>query len=178
MAAEQDLKLDDSPVGEEKKGGKKKLIIIILLVIILVAGAVGGTLFFLMGGDEDEAVSEDGEAVAEEVVEEPLGPAMYVILKPEFVISFQVGPRQRYLQLSLQVMTRQQTVVDTLSLHEPMIRNDIIRIISEQDFEKLRTAEGRRALQLALTEHLEMLVQRESGTGGVEAVLFTNYVMQ
>ncbi|ASP40583.1 flagellar protein [Bacterioplanes sanyensis] len=178
MAAEQDLKLDDEPSNAEGgKGGKKKLILIILIGLIVVGAAVGATLFFLMGSDDDAADADTGE-VAEEVVEEPKGPAQYVILKPEFVISFQVGPRQRYLQLSLQVMTREQVVVDTLALHEPMIRNDIIRIISEQEFDTLRTAEGRRSLQLALTEHLDMLMEREGGVGGVEAVLFTNYVMQ
>ncbi len=178
MAAEQDLKLDDDTAAEGgKKGGKKKLILIILLALVLVGAAVGATLFFLMSGEDDTAEG-DIEAEVAEQVEETKAPAQYVILKPEFVISFQVGPRQRFLQLSLQVMTRKQDVVDTLNMHEPMIRNDIIRIITEQDFDTLRTAEGRRALQKELTEHLDMLVQREGSEGGVEAVLFTNYVMQ
>ncbi|GGY39694.1 hypothetical protein GCM10011297_11140 [Bacterioplanes sanyensis] len=176
MAAEQDLKLDDDQAADgESKGSKKKLLLIILLGLVLVGAAVAGTLFLLLSGDED--VSDSDTEVAEQI-EEPKAPAQYVILKPEFVISFQVGPRQRFLQLSLQVMTRKSEVVDTLNMHEPMIRNDIIRIISEQDFDTLRTAEGRRALQKQLTEHLDMLVQREGSESGVEAVLFTNYVMQ
>jgi len=177
MAAEQDLKLDGAT--EEAGGaggGKKKLILIIVGVLLLVAIAVGATWFFLSAAD---AGSETSETVAEEsVAEEPEGPAQYVVLKPEFVVSFQVGPRQRFLQVSIEVMTRKQEIVDALTLHEPMIRNDVIRIIGEQEFDQLRTAEGRVALQKKLQQHLDGAMQREAGSEGVEAVLFTNFVMQ
>jgi len=175
MAAEQDLKLDN---GEEEapKSGKKKLIIIIIIAVVILAGAGAAAAFFLLGGEEDAEGAE--EEVVEEVVEEPPIPAQYVVLKPEFVISFQVGPRQRFLQLNIEVMTRKQSVVDALTLHEPMVRNDIIRIVGEQNFDHLRTAEGRVQLQELLFKHLSQLIQRETGTDGVEAVLFTDFVMQ
>ena len=179
MAAEQDLKLDGGgDAGETPSGGgKKKLIIIIVAVLLLIGAAVGATLFFLSGDDESEAGEEGGEA-ADEVVEEPDIPAQYIILKPEFVVSFQVGTRQRFLQANIEVMTRKQTVADALSLHEPMIRSNIIRILGEQNFKALRTPEGRMALQDQLTQHVNQLIKRESGVEGVEAVLFTDFVMQ
>ena len=178
MAAEQDLKLDggnatgEAPAG----GGKKKLILIIVGVVLLIAAAVGATLFLVSG---DESSTDEASTDAAEVVEEePLLPAQYVILKPEFVVSFQVGSRQRFLQVSIDVMTRKQAVVDALTLHEPMIRNDIIRVIGEQNFDRLRTAEGRVELQDLLLQQIRQIVQRESGIEGVEALLFTNFVMQ
>jgi len=181
MAAEQDLKLDGGGNGGDAAapagGGKKKLIIIILAILLIVAAAVGATLFFLSGDDSEEEAAEEGEAAAE-IVEEPGIPAQYVILKPEFVISFQTPSRQRFLQVSIEVMTRSQTVVDALNFHEPMIRSNIIRIIGEQNFDALRTPEGRIALQDQLTEHVNQLIKRESGVDGVEAVLFTDFVMQ
>ena len=133
---------------------------------------------FLLGGEE-EAEGEEGAAEAvPEVVEEPPIPAQYVVLKPEFVISFQVGTRQRFVQASIEIMTRHQSVVDAMELHEPMIRNEVIRIISAQNFEALRTAEGRVALQEELKTSLTNMMKREAGTDDVEAVLFTNFVMQ
>lgn len=174
MAAEQDLTLDDENGNTPPQGSggkKKKLIILIIGALLLVAVAIGAT-WFLLSGDSDES--------AEEVVEaEPvLLPIQYVILKPEFVVSFQVGTRQRFLQVSLEVMTRAPHVKTVLEMHDPMIRNDIIRIMTQQPFDALRTAEGRVALQQALTAHLDQVVAREHGEGGVEAVLFTNFVMQ
>lgn len=175
MAAEQDLTLDDGngadtpPAG----GGKKKIILLIVGALLLVAVAVGVTFWLmkdqLVGGAEDEPVAEAAPVVL---------PVQYVIMKPEFVVSFQVGPRQRFLQLTLEVMTRQPAVVEALRLHDPLLRNEVIRIISEQDFNHLRTAEGRVELQQRLLEHIASLVKRESGAEGVEAVLFTNLVMQ
>ena len=177
MAAEQDLKLEGGAAPEEPpKSGKKKLILIIVLVLIILGAGGGAAAFFLLGG-EDEAAAE-GELATEVVEEAPAEPAQYVILKPEFVISFQVGTRQRFLQVSTEIMTRHQSVADALALHEPMIRNEVIRIISAQPFEELRTAPGRLALQQTLKTELAQIMSREAGSDDVEAVLFTNFVMQ
>ncbi|MCH2041592.1 MAG: flagellar basal body-associated FliL family protein [Saccharospirillaceae bacterium] len=180
MAAEQDLKLDGAGQEEASSGGgKKKFILIIVAVVLLIGLAVGTTVFLMISGDGEAEVEALEDAVVEEVItEEPESPAQYVVLKPEFVVSFQVGTRQRFLQASIEVMTRQQAIVDALTLHEPMIRNDIIRIMGEQDFKQLRTAEGRVAMQNQLLKHLKDIMKREADTDGVEAVLFTNLVMQ
>lgn len=175
MAKEQDLKLEGEGAEEEKSGGGKKKLIIILLLVLIVLGGGGAAAFFLLGGDDEEVTDEE---VVEEVIEEPEIPAQYIKLKPEFVISFQVGTRQRFVQTSIEVMTRQQSIVDALELHEPMVRNDVIRIISSQDFTALRTSEGRLALQELLKASLVEIMQTEAGSDGIEAVLFTNFVMQ
>ncbi|WP_301378897.1 MULTISPECIES: flagellar basal body-associated FliL family protein [Thalassolituus] len=176
MAKEQDLKLEGQEGEEEQSGGgKKKLIIIIAIVLIVLLAGGGAAAFFLLGGEEEEVTDEE---VVEEVVEEPELVAVYVKLKPEFVISFQVGTRQRYVQASIEIMTRQQSIVDALELHEPMVRNEVINIVSRQEFAKLRTAEGRVALQNALKSAITEMMEREAGSDGVEAVLFTNFVMQ
>lgn len=170
MAKEQELKLDATNEAPEKSG-KKKLIIIIVLALLVLGGGGAAAWFFLLSGDADE------DAV-EKVVEEPKLPAQYVKLKPEFVVSFQTGTRQRFLQVSIEVMTRHQSVVDGLALHEPMIRNDVINIISKENFEELRTADARIALQEKLRKHIADVMTREVESDDIEAVLFTNLVMQ
>lgn len=172
--------------GEEGEGGggKKKIIIIAIAVLLLLLIGGGAAAFFLLGGEEEAVEGEEGEVIEEvveeeeEVVEELPIPAQYIALDPEFVISFQVGSRQRFLQVSIEVMTRQQTVVDAMTLHAPMVRNEIIRIISEKQFAALRTPEGRESLRSELLEEVSAIMKREAGNEGVEAVLFTNYVMQ
>ena len=117
MAAEQDLKLEGGAAPEEPpKSGKKKLILIIVLVLIILGAGGGAAAFFLLGGED--AAAAEGELATEVVEEAPAEPAQYVILKPEFVISFQVGTRQRFLQVSIEIMTRHQSVADALALHE------------------------------------------------------------
>jgi flagellar FliL protein len=171
MAAEQDLKLDPDN-AEEKSGGKKKLIIIVVSVILLIVIGVGATIF-LMSDDSD---SDEGEVV--EVVEEIILPAQYIKMKPRFIVNFNVGTRQRFLQTSIEIMTRSQHVIDTIELHNPMLRNTIIRILSDQDFKNLRTQEGRAALKALLKEQLVAVMKAEADVEGIEAVLFTDFVMQ
>jgi flagellar FliL protein len=170
MADEQDLKLE----GTEEKKGKGKLIVIIVVALVLVAGAVGVTLFLISGDAGGGSEKADEAAPAASVS----APAQYVKLKPEFVVSFQVGPRQRFLQLYIEVMSRDDLVVAGLEEHSPRIRSDVIRVISEQDFESLRTAEGRKALQEAIAMVIKQVLREEVGSDAVEQVLFTNYVMQ
>lgn len=178
MAGEQDLKLDGAGEEEESGGGKKKLIIIIVAVLLLVAISVGATIF-LMGGMSDDSAA-DGAAAEEEAEKpaEPSIPAQYITLMPEFVINYQVGPRQRFLQVTIEVMTYKQSVIDAFQLHEPMIRNEIISVLGRQEFNNLRTNDGRLLMQQELKNHLENVLKKDAETEGIEAILFTNLVMQ
>jgi flagellar FliL protein len=173
MAAEQDLKLDQGNPEEEGGGGKKKLIIIVVAAVLLIAIAVGVTLFLMSGDDSGEDQGEAEEAVAEVVI-----PAQYIKLKPRFIVNFNVGTRQRFLQASIEIMTRSQGVVDAVELHNPMLRNEIVRILSEQEFKNLRMPEGRTELKSALQERLIEVLKAEAEVEGIEAVLFTDFVMQ
>lgn len=176
MAAEQDLKLDQANSEEEAGGSKKKLIIIIVAVVLLIAIAVGATVFLMSG---DDSASEEGTAEeAAEVVEEVAIPAQYIKMKPRFIVNYNVGTRQRFLQASIEIMTRSQGVVDAVELHNPMLRNEIVRILSDQDFKALRTPEGRLALKTQLQEQLISILKNEANVEGIEAILFTDFVMQ
>lgn len=180
MAADQDLKIEEGQ--EAKPKSKLKLIIIIVVALLVLGGGGAAAWFFFLKEDPAVAEGEAGaaEAKKEEVPEEPPIPAEYIILKPEFVVSFQVGTRQRFLQTSIEIMSRKKTVSEAVTLHEPMIRNEILRIIGEQDFDRLRTNEGRLALKADLEKQLGVILSREANLKpeDIEAVLFTNFVMQ
>lgn len=173
MATEKDLTLDQG--GPENEGGsKKKLIIIIVGAILLVAIAAGVTAFLLLSDDEAESTDKSAEEAVEEVVQ----PAQYIKMKPRFIVNFNVGTRQRFLQVSIEIMTRSSSVVSAIELHNPMLRNEIVRILSEQDFNALRLPEGRLALRTQLQEQLVVSLKNEADVEGIEAVLFTDFVMQ
>lgn len=178
MAAEQDLKLDQAN-PENEGGGKKKLIIIIVGVLLVIGIAVGATIFLMSSDDggEENAAEGEGKVAAEEVVEVKI-PAQYIKMKPRFIVNYNVGTRQRFLQASIEIMTRKQSVVDAIELHNPMLRNEIVRILSEQDFKSLRTPQGRTALKTTLQDRLVEILKSESDAEGIEAVLFTDFVMQ
>lgn len=166
---------------EEAKSGKGKLIMMIAGAILLVVIAVAATL--LIAGDNDakntevDTESEDS-ANSSETMDEPDIPPQYIKLDPEFVISYQVGQRQRFLQVSVEILTRYQSVADALVKHKPVIRHHIIQSLGEQKFDQLRTEQGKNTLQKNLREELQTLLKDEFGVKGLEAVLFTGFVMQ
>lgn len=166
--AEEEKKDDEAQEGEG--GSKKKLIIIIAIVAILAVGISVGVTLFLLGGEE--------EAAAEEVVEEPVKePASYFEIKPAFLVTFNVDGRQRYMQISVSVASRDSAALDALDLHMPMIRSQLLNTYADSDFEMIRTEEGKVALQAKTVEVINGVLEREDG-GQIENIYFTNFVLQ
>ncbi|MDO3385053.1 flagellar basal body-associated FliL family protein [Gilvimarinus sp. SDUM040013] len=179
MADEELEQEDNEEEGQEKpSGGKKKWIIIALVVLLLVGASVGGTLF-LLGFFDDPEVSAEGEAVEEVVEEEPeIQPAIYYPMKPEFTTNYEVRGRQRYMQLHVTLMLRDNTVVTDLELHMPALRNAVVMLLRNQDYEELQTAEGKELLRQQALLKIQDVLEDEIGQPGIEQVLFTNLVLQ
>lgn len=159
--------------GEQQEKPKSKMMLIIIVAVLVALLAGGGVAaFFLMSGDKGgDAKPEEEEATA-------IQPAIYFDFKPPFIVNYQVNGRQRFVQVALSVMTRKQAVVDALQKHLPLIRNNLLMVFSAQDFETLRSPEGKEALRLAALDELQKIVTEETGEPGIEQVLFTNFVMQ
>lgn len=168
----------DEAQAEEQvpKGSKKKLIIILALVgVILIAGA-GAAAFFLLGGD-------DGQPTA--AAEQPeRKDAIYTKVrtlegKPMFVVTLQSDDDKRhYMQAYVEAKSRSQEVADALELHMPLIVARLNTLFSTQTFEHLMTIEGKQELRTQATELVQSIMQEKIGRPGVEAILFTNLVMQ
>lgn len=166
MAEEDGL---DIGAEEGKSNGKKKLIIIIALFLVLVGGGVA-TYFFLFSGSDDSAKSAE-EALANE-------PSTYLALDPAFTVDFMVGGKQRYVQLNMSLKSKSVEQINAVTLHMPLIRNSLVLLFSSQSFDELQTADGKMALKTAALDAINGILEQETGQGGIDAVLFTNFVMQ
>jgi flagellar protein FliL len=166
--AEEENKAED---GQESEGGsKKKLIIIIAIVGLLAVGISVGVTLFLLGGEE--------ETVVEEVEAEPVKePASYFAIKPAFLVTFDVEGRQRYMQISVSVSSRDASALDVLDHHMPLIRSRLLNTYADQDFQVVRTEEGKLALQAKTVEVINSVLGSEDA-GEIENVYFTNFVLQ
>ena len=170
---------DELDVGAEegKKGGKKKLIIIIVVALLVLGGGGAAAYFFLLSGDDSEAAAEGESAAATEMVQTD-GPAIYLDLDQPFVVDFLVSGKQRYLQLNMTLKSRDQGQIDAVKLHMPLIRNSLVLLFSSQSFDELQTIEGKQKLKSSAVETINNILTQETGMGGIEDVLFTNFVMQ
>ncbi|MEL0637914.1 MULTISPECIES: flagellar basal body-associated FliL family protein [Marinomonas] len=171
MAEKDSLDVD---TGSEKKGGKKKLIIILAVVLVLLAGGGAAAYFFLFS-------SADGPASDGVTAEEALPtstPSIYLKLDAPFVVDFMVDGRQRYLQLDMTIMSKDQVQIDAVKVHMPLIRNSLVLLLSSQSFDALQTMNGKEALKKSALEAINGILQQETGKSGIDGVLFTNFVMQ
>jgi flagellar FliL protein len=166
-------------------GGKKKMILFIVLGIVLIALTVGGTLFavkMLTPEPEPEvALDENGQPLpVDGAEEEPAkrNPAIYFPMKPPIIVNFQARGRQRFMQVDVSLMTREDDVVEAIEVHMPMLRNSLVLKFGGQVYEALQTEEGRELLRQESLKELQDLIEKEIGKPGIERLLFTNLVMQ
>ncbi len=82
------------------------------------------------------------------------------------------------MQLKLQVMSRDQAVIDLVANNDPMVRHALLNILGNQSNETLKSREGKEALQAEILSSLNKIVTEQGGSEEVEAVYFTSFVMQ
>lgn len=163
----------------EKPAGKSKLKLIIIIVVALVLAigvSVGATWFFLGKGDKKDDTKE--EHAAAEAAAPVKKQAIYEAMVPAFVVNFTYQGRQRYMQVSVALMARDQAEMDALKVHMPVLRNRLVMLFSGQDFGTLITPVGKEMLRQQATATVQELAQKETGKLVIEQLLFTNLVLQ
>ncbi|MDX2462949.1 MAG: flagellar basal body-associated FliL family protein [Porticoccus sp.] len=179
VESELNLGKDDKPTEQASaepakgKGGMKKIIIIV--VALLIVG--GAAAFFLMAGDSSDAMTDEANAETEQVVEEEEQDPIYHELVKDFVVTFEGEDGIRYLQLSLQVMSYQQEVIDRVDANMPAVRNGLIMLIGGQNYEDLKTNEGKEVLRKAILDSVQKAARLKANQR-LEDVLFTGFVLQ
>lgn len=158
--------------GAEGEGAappkKSKAMLFIILGVVLLAGG-GGAFFFLKGGKSAEAKHEEA----------PIMPPIYVNLDPPFVVNFQAETMVRFLQVTVSIMTRDPHTEDILKKNDPRIRNDLLLLLSNQQFSDISTREGKEKLRAASLEAVRTDVKAAGGEPAkVEDLYFTAFVMQ
>ena len=149
------------------KKNRLKLIVVAVVALLLAAAlSAGGTWLFL----SKSAPAADGAVV--QPVEAARQPAIYEDLAPAFVVNFYTEGRTRYMQASLTLLARDQRV------HMPALRNQLVMLLSSQEFTDLNTPLGVDMLKQRVTAAVQELAMSEVGSPVVEQVLFTNFVMQ
>lgn len=174
---EQNDNLDDTGEETKAKGTLKRLIIMVVAMLAVAVLSVGATLF-LTGAFDDTPEPQPLAEGEEAPPERPTERGLYLALNPDFVVSYEVNSRQRFLRVEMAVRARDQEVLDTLTRHMPRVRNNVIQVLSDRTFQDIRTDEGREELTSVLRGIMDEIVENELGRMGVDAVLFTNFVLQ
>jgi flagellar FliL protein len=168
-SSKQDPSKNVTPIQPAKS---KKLLWITLAVLVL--AAAGGAVAWM----KLKAAAKPGAkeaAAAPAVVKAPL----YYKLDPAFVVNFGGEGSARYLQITVEIMSRDQPVLDVIKTNEPAVRDDLVQLFSSQDNGTLMTAQGKDQLRAATLAAVRKVINGVGGTGSlIEAVYFTTFVIQ
>ena len=154
MAEDKDLELD---VNKAKGSKMTNILLITLIVLVLIIGGVGP---FMFSGDKEGKSDSDSKTASSKKAEEAENkdPILYITLVPEFVVNFGPGSEVRYLQIDVQAASRQQEAFDAMNLYMPVIRNDVLVLLSGQTFEILKTRAGKELIQRRILNTINTVV--------------------
>jgi flagellar FliL protein len=183
MAQEDDLDLDTEGVAEAPKSKSKLIIIIVAVVLLLgVSGAATLMLTGVLSGDEpamdEQAQAGKGKDARAKETAKARAPLNYVPMDPPFVVNFSGDTDIRFLQVTIEVGTRDPDMVELVKEQRPAIRNNLVMLFSNQDPYTLNTREGKEKLRSEALGEIQKVMKQETGRAGVESVFFTSFVMQ
>jgi len=85
----------------------------------------------------------------------------------------------RFLQIAVQLETRDPATIELLKTNDPVVRNDLLLLFANQKYAQLSTREGKETLRVQALEAVRKVLATAGGhPERLEAVYFTSFVMQ
>ena len=150
--------------------GKGKILTLAIAGVLALAAAGGGTWWWLQSSAHSPAAAKAAPRP---------GPPLYLALDPPFVVNFESEQLVRFLQITVQLMSRDPATIELLKSNDPVIRNDLLMLFANQKYPVLATRDGKEALRAqALSSVRNVLTASGGHSERLEAVYFTSFVMQ
>jgi flagellar FliL protein len=163
---------------------RKGLIVAVAgMVVLMLAAGIGSYFIFRAKPEAHAAGTEtgggaDAAASGQAAPTEKKAPAQYLDLQPSFVVNLQDDQAMRYLQVDVQLMTRDPKAIEEIKNNIPRIRNTLLLLFSQQHAKDLVTREAKEALEKQALDQVQAVMRDETGEPAVEALYFTSFVMQ
>lgn len=115
-------------------------------------------------------------------VEKPAGPPLYLALDPPLVVSLEDKGTIRFLQVTVEILSRDEKVITDLKTNMPVIRNNLLMLMGSQSIQSLTNRDDKEQLRAqSLAEVRKILKANPTGEatpGTVEDLYFTSFVVQ
>jgi flagellar FliL protein len=161
---DRDLEVETAP----PKGRLKWFLI--PTVVLLLAGGAGAAAFLFLAGDGPES---DEEASAPS-----LAPIIYETLDPPLIGNIEGPGRIRFVQVSVVAASREPQAMEAFRKHAPVIRNNLIMLLSGKQHEDLVTPEGKEIVRQEMLASIQDVLRENFGEPGIESIYFSSFVMQ
>lgn len=122
------------------------------------------------------ALSFTAEVLAQDEVKDEK--AIYIPLKPPFVVNYGGVGRLKYLKAELSVRVNSTEAANSVRHHLPYIRNNLVLLFSKQSDADLDSQAGKEALRQQALAEIIAIVEVEDGETGIVDLYFENFVVQ
>ncbi|MET1079286.1 MAG: flagellar basal body-associated protein FliL [Pseudomonas sp.] len=136
--------------------------IALLLAILLPVAA--------LANEAEKPEGEEGEAAAPKV--------LYIGLVPALVGNFGSGPKLKFYKADIALRVTGSEAEDRVKHHEPLIRNQLVMLFSQQTDATMGAADAKELLRKEALKQVQDVLNQEEGKPLVEDLLFNNLIIQ
>jgi flagellar basal body-associated protein FliL len=103
--------------------------------------------------------------------------ANFFAIDPPLVANFEDGSVVRFLQISMDIMARDPKALESVQKNMPLIRNNLLFLMSNRNYQTLMSREGKEKLRAEALAEVRA-VQKKEGGADIDDLLFTSFVVQ
>jgi len=110
--------------------------------------------------------------------DEQAKPAAYYTLYPNFITHLNSQAGKSFAEVRVELMVDDASQVEIIKYYEPLLRDKLIELFTQQSRETMRAFAQRKALQETALKELQKLMQHETGKPTIKRVLFTKVLVE
>ncbi|MBD9483042.1 flagellar basal body-associated protein FliL [Pseudomonas sp. PDM14] len=124
--------------------------------------------FAALANEEEKKEGEEGAAPK----------VAYYNLVPALVGNFGPGPKLKFFKADIALRVTGTEAEEAVEYHEPLIRNQLVMLFSQQTEESVGSQEAKEALRQEALKQVQAALNQETGKPIVEDLLFNNLIIQ
>lgn len=106
------------------------------------------------------------------------GSSPFIPLNPPIIVNIMDGQRIRHMQVIIEVKLTDPAKSAKLDLHKGPVRHELILLLSSQESATISTAQGKEQLRKDALAVVQKVMQDLEGEPIIEALYFTNFIIQ
>lgn len=102
----------------------------------------------------------------------------FIPLNPPIIVNIVDGEKVRHMQVIIEIKLTDPTYSEKIDLHRGPIRHELILLLSSQDAGTISSALGKEQLRKDALAAVQKVMQDLEGAPIIEALYFTNFIIQ
>lgn len=106
------------------------------------------------------------------------GSSPFIPLNPPIIVNIMDGDSIRHMQVIIEIKLADPANSAKVDLHKGPIRHELILLLSSQDAATISSALGKEQLRKEALEAVQKVLQKLEGAPIIDALYFTNFIIQ